>query len=173
MTRDEQAGAGIEDPQAYEHKDVGPNGVLIFLASLLLALLLSIVVVWLLYGYFGATHPAVRVFPGQVPPEPRIQSAPLIDLRHIRAHEDAVLGSYGWVDKQTGTVRIPIDRAMDILAQRGLPVRTGTGPAPGVPDTGPESGGPQTGQPVPRQNPATPFVSSQPLTGGMQGEEQR
>jgi hypothetical protein len=146
---------------------------MIFLASLLLGLLLSVVVVWWLYGVFGANRPAVRPSPAQVPPEPRIQSAPLVDLWHIRAHEDAVLGTYGWVDKQAGTVRIPIERAMDILAERGLPARTGAGPAPGVPDTGPESGGPQTGQPVPRQNPATPFVTSQPLTGGMQGEEQR
>ena len=36
--------------------------------------------------------------------------------------ENEVLGSYDWVDQKNGVVRIPIDRAMDLLAQRGLPV---------------------------------------------------
>jgi hypothetical protein len=87
----------------------------------------------------------------QVPPEPRIQADPGLDLWRLRAHEDKVLGSYGWSDRQAGAVRIPIDRAMELLAQRGLPVRSGTGAEAGAPDTGPESGGPQTGQPVPRR----------------------
>jgi len=37
--------------------------------------------------------------------------------------QDDMLASYGWVDQKNGIVRIPIDRAMDLLAQRGLPVR--------------------------------------------------
>ncbi len=169
MTRDEEAGLGIENPQGYEQTDVRAKGVMIFLAGLLVSLGVSLVFVWWLYGVFSVKPAAVQISPAQIPPEPRIQSAPLVDIWQIRAHEDAVLDSYGWVDKQTGVVRIPVDRAIDILAQRGLPVRTGTGPIPGVPDTGPESGGPQTGRPVPRLNPATPFVSSQPLPGGGQG----
>jgi hypothetical protein len=36
--------------------------------------------------------------------------------------ENEVLGSYAWVDQNNGVVRIPIDQAMDLLAQRGLPV---------------------------------------------------
>ncbi len=37
-------------------------------------------------------------------------------------NEEKTLYSYGWVD-ETGTVRIPIERAMDLIVQRGLPVR--------------------------------------------------
>ena len=37
--------------------------------------------------------------------------------------EEKTLYSYGWVDEKAGTVRIPIERAMDLLVQRGLPVR--------------------------------------------------
>jgi len=44
-------------------------------------------------------------------------------LNKIRGREDGLLNSYGWVDEKAGTVRIPIERAMDLLVQRGLPVR--------------------------------------------------
>jgi hypothetical protein len=40
------------------------------------------------------------------------------------------LNSYGWVDQQAGIARIPIDRAMALLAQRGLPTRPQAGVAP-------------------------------------------
>lgn len=169
MTRDEEAELGIEKPEDYEHKDVGAAGVMIFMAGLLISIGLGMVFAWWLYGVFSAQRAAVEPFPepklSQIPPEPRIQSAPQIDLQRLRAHEDAVLGTYGWVDKQAGTVHIPIGRAIELVAQRGLPARTGNEPMPTVPDTGPESGGPQTGIPVPRFNPATPFEPSRPLRG--------
>lgn len=167
MTRDEEAGLGIENPEAYEHQDVRPAGVFIFLAGLFVALGLTLVFLWWLFGVLAANRAAVGPFPAlkpnQVPPEPRLQSTPQIEIQQLRAHEDAVLETYGWVDKQKGIVRIPIDRAMDLLSERGLPARAGAAAMPTVPETGPESGGPQTGQPVPRFNPSTPFVPSRPL----------
>jgi hypothetical protein len=45
------------------------------------------------------------------------------ELRQMRAAEEAALDSYGWVDKDAGIVRIPVDRAMEILAKKGLPAR--------------------------------------------------
>ena len=63
----------------------------------------------------------------KLPPEPRLQSTPVKDLAAIRAEEDAVLNGYAWVDKEKGVVRIPVDRAIDLLAQRGLPARQSTG----------------------------------------------
>lgn len=59
----------------------------------------------------------------KLPPEPRLQNNAVEDLRQIQAAEDQVLTSYGWVDRKKGLVRIPIDRAIDLLAQRGLPGR--------------------------------------------------
>jgi len=56
-------------------------------------------------------------------PEPRLQIAPQLDLAAMRTREEAELHSYGWVDRQAGVVRLPIDRAMELMAQRGLPVR--------------------------------------------------
>jgi hypothetical protein len=59
----------------------------------------------------------------QAPPAPRLQVAPARDLRDIRMMEDSVLHSYGWVVRDSGVVRLPIERAMELVAQRGLPVR--------------------------------------------------
>ena len=58
-----------------------------------------------------------------LPPEPRLQFAPVQDLQQMRAAEDRILNEYAWVDPDHGVVRIPISRAMDLLAQEGLPVR--------------------------------------------------
>ena len=53
------------------------------------------------------------------PPAPRLQAAPIRDLEELRHAEDAVLHGYAWVDRQAGIVRIPIDRAMELLATEG------------------------------------------------------
>ncbi len=58
---------------------------------------------------------------------PRLQVSPEEDLAKCRTREDAELNTYGWVNRTAGVVRIPIERAMDLLAQRGLPVRAGVG----------------------------------------------
>ena len=41
----------------------------------------------------------------------------------MRRAEDALLKNYGWIDQKTGIVRIPVDRAIELLAKRGLPAR--------------------------------------------------
>jgi hypothetical protein len=58
-----------------------------------------------------------------LPPRPALQVTPARDLQHYVDQQHAVLNSYGWVDQKAGVVRIPIDRAMDLLLQKGLPVR--------------------------------------------------
>ncbi len=59
----------------------------------------------------------------KLPPEPRLQDNAVQDLQQMRTVEDLTLSSYAWVDQKKGVVRIPIDRAVELLAQRGLPVR--------------------------------------------------
>jgi hypothetical protein len=59
----------------------------------------------------------------QLPPEPRLQVSPPRELQQLRAAEEATLTSYGWVEQSEGIVRIPIERAMALLAERGLPTR--------------------------------------------------
>jgi hypothetical protein len=56
---------------------------------------------------------------GELPPEPRLQEHAVRDLQQMRATEDQILNSYQWVDQQRGAVRIPIDRAMELIA-RGI-----------------------------------------------------
>ena len=52
------------------------------------------------------------------PPAPALQVSPLQEMRSMREREQRVLGSYGWVDRDKGVVRIPIERAMTLVAQR-------------------------------------------------------
>jgi hypothetical protein len=59
----------------------------------------------------------------RLPPEPRLQTDPRDDMANLRRSEDDVLDSYGWVDRNAGVVRIPIERAMTLVVERGLPTR--------------------------------------------------
>jgi hypothetical protein len=61
--------------------------------------------------------------PDPLPPTPRLEVAPGQDLRELRARTDGILKQYHWVNKDLGVVGIPIDRAIELLAQRGLPAR--------------------------------------------------
>jgi hypothetical protein len=54
----------------------------------------------------------------RLPPQPRLQAHPLKDLEELRKAEQQVLTSYAWVDQSAGIARIPVTRAMEILAQR-------------------------------------------------------
>lgn len=58
--------------------------------------------------------------------QPLLQAAPAQDLQEFQAAEEAQLNSYGWIDHEAGLVRIPIQRAMQLLVERGLPVRDKT-----------------------------------------------
>ncbi|HLJ79065.1 MAG TPA: hypothetical protein VKT75_16710 [Acidobacteriaceae bacterium] len=44
------------------------------------------------------------------------------DLADLHDRENLLLDNYSWIDRGKGTVRIPIERAMEIIAQKGLPV---------------------------------------------------
>ena len=66
-------------------------------------------------------------------PQPRLQQTPPIDLMGVMREERARITSYGWVDKKAGVARIPVDRAMEILAQKGLPKVAAPPPTEGAP----------------------------------------
>jgi len=76
-----------------------------------------------LYGAFTHHRPSGETAPRASAPSyaPRLQIDEARELRRLREHEDTILNGYGWVDQKTGIVRIPIERAMDLVAQRGLP----------------------------------------------------
>jgi hypothetical protein len=72
----------------------------------------------------GLTYPLAAGQEDRLPPEPRLQTNPRADLKDLRDSEERVLESYSWVDRNGGVVRIPIDEAMKLTLQRGLPART-------------------------------------------------
>ncbi len=69
------------------------------------------------------TKASTFIVPDNTAPGPHIQSDPHEDLLKLRASEDSVLTSYGWVDKNTGVARVPISVAMKMIVKKGLPVR--------------------------------------------------
>lgn len=131
-------GVDAEDLAAgHETSDMSMAAVLGFAAGLLGALALIFVAVsWLEVGVSGL--PFRLGAPGGVesqpsvtlPPEPRLQSEPGQEQRELRTRQAAQLEGYGWIDRGAGRVRIPIERAMDLLARRGLPSRPASEAAP-------------------------------------------
>jgi hypothetical protein len=55
-----------------------------------------------------------------IPPGPRLQSAPPRDMDELRSQDKEALGSYGFVDQAGSVARIPIDRAMSIVLEKGV-----------------------------------------------------
>lgn len=137
--RDDDAPRGDNPQVGHEERDVNVWAVSKFAIGLVLLCGIALALLFGLFRYFERREggPAEGPNPGgitadvrQLPPEPRLQSTPVLDLKQIRDAEDHILGTYDWVDRQQGVVRIPIERAMEILAARGLPS------APAAPDAG-------------------------------------
>lgn len=59
------------------------------------------------------------------PPEPRLQVSPPAELAGMQAENERILGTYGWVDRPNQVVRIPVERAMELVLQEGLPTAGG------------------------------------------------
>ncbi len=59
----------------------------------------------------------------QLPPPPRLQTDPFDQVKGLRREEANLLDRYAWVDKNAGTVRIPVSRAIELLAEKGWPHR--------------------------------------------------
>lgn len=91
--------------------------------------LLSVVAMWVMFKGFvkfddrqaPPPPPMSEAMRQTAPPEPRLQAAPAEDLTAMRREEARLLEHAGWIDRARGTVRVPIDVAIDVLAERGLP----------------------------------------------------
>jgi len=112
----------------FEPSDINGRGTFITGVLVLVGMWIG---VSLLYFYFAfLVHHSARVSPpplpiaahgNPMPPYPRLQSAPAQDLKSLRAGEDWELNHYHWIDKSKGIVAVPIQRAMQVLAERGIP----------------------------------------------------
>jgi hypothetical protein len=136
----------------FERRDIGVAGVIYFFLGLAA---ITVVIHLLLVGFYdfldkrtsaeqAPLSPLVtnvptdtRHIPNNYPdrafPDPRLENDERNQLNQIRLNEEETLNSYGWIDEKSKTVRIPIERAMDLVAQRGLPVRSSIAPASAAP----------------------------------------
>jgi hypothetical protein len=163
------------------------------IVGLVVLLGVAFLLMWLLFGLFDRREDRLDTPPPPLVqeqrerdtrqalerfPAPRLQERPVQDIRTYLESQERVLNSYGWVDRQKGVVHIPIDRAMELIAERGLPPVTGPptpvtdqpgAPAtppmvpeeatgrPGAPGRQPEDTQPgRAGQQRPRPDPGTP-----------------
>ena|SRR5258706_11412992 len=123
--------AGDINPEVHhEESDANIIAVFAFGVGLIGVVAVVFLLVFVLFRFFEVRD-AARVPPAYplaisreaLPPEPRLQINPREDLADLHAKEDALLTSYGWVDKNAGVVRIPIDEAMRLTLERGLAAR--------------------------------------------------
>jgi hypothetical protein len=131
---------GEQPRRSHETSDANIRNLIIFAIGLSLLVIAGLLVSRGVFRYFvghqGLGPPAspfenVRM----LPPEPRLQVNAPKDLKQYQAAQGEILNSYGWVDQKAGIVRIPIEQAMDILLQKGLPVRGVTSVKQGKPKT--------------------------------------
>jgi hypothetical protein len=130
----------------HELSDVYPKKILWFAMGLALVIAAVVLVSYGLFHYFYQSETRKRPPPSPLsygvepPPEPRLLTKPGADLAAMRAEEDQILGSYGWIDRERGIVRVPIDRAITLLAQKGLPSRHQSGDGGEARSAGAEKG---------------------------------
>ncbi len=112
----------------HERKDVD---VISLFTIVFILFLVSAVIFFVVTGmthYFRLHEPSKTAGQANIPatrtpefPPPRLEVKPGASLAELRAAEDLDLNSYGWIDRNAGTVRVPIDRAMQVILERGLP----------------------------------------------------
>jgi hypothetical protein len=136
----------------FEKQDLGSRPVYGFLISLVVVGVLLYYVIWGMFHFLDAfnrkreapANPMVRAEQDtrepdaphtnlkiqQEFPEPRLEDNERTELAPFRYEEEQKLNSYGWVDQNAGVAHIPITKAMELIAQRGLPTTPQAGTAP-------------------------------------------
>jgi hypothetical protein len=114
--------------RGYEDSDVSVGRLFAFAAGVAGLVIFGVVASAVVFHFFVRHQPLgppASPFENarSLPPEPRLQIAAPEDLQQYRKDQDSILKSYGWVDHDAGIVRIPIACAMEILLQKGYPVR--------------------------------------------------
>lgn len=120
------------DDTHFEQTDIEYRGVFVVFVSVLIGVWIVTAIVFgcfvLLKHVRAVESPSplpISAHGNPLPPEPRLQRSPSDDLKAMRTATDWQLNHYGWVDKQRGIVSLPIERAMQIIAQRGIPPEKG------------------------------------------------
>jgi hypothetical protein len=114
--------------EGYERSDADPRGLLHSGAYLIAVLVVVFFAMAWLFDFYGKVQslgkPASPFENARVlPPAPRLQVEPRAELHAYCEQQAQLLNSYGWADEHNGVVRIPVDRAMELTLQLGLPAR--------------------------------------------------
>lgn len=112
----------MPESPGYETRDISVRLAVWSAVGTLIMLAAVLAVLWLALAPRGGAPslmaPGFFAGEGHAPGEPRLQSDPAGELQQREALVRRRLESYGWVDRQRGIVHIPIERAMDLYAQR-------------------------------------------------------
>lgn len=109
----------------HESSDINVRAIALFAAGMIVLAALLHLGLYGLFGLYAAVYgnpPGPVITASQLPPQPRLQRAPDTDWSRMRAETDRRLSSYGWSDQANGRAHMPIERAMALIAERGLPV---------------------------------------------------
>jgi hypothetical protein len=122
---------GASNGYAHEKTDAATRPIFRFVAGLAVFVAAAMVMMAVLFSYFTDRAATLDTLISPVANEaaqpaagPALQPNPAIDLEKLHRGEDALLTSYGWVDQREGLVHIPIERAIELMAERGLPARS-------------------------------------------------
>ena len=113
----------------HEQSDLSPKKIALFGISLAGVIVIVLFVAYLLIHRFYTQEARKEVRPSPLSYTPELVPGPRLivdsgkEFKEMRAAEDRILNTYDWAEIEKGIVRIPINRAMDILAQKGLPAR--------------------------------------------------
>jgi len=111
----------------HETRDVNIRVIALFALSLAVLLLGSLALMAWLFDIFDVTPEGhgLRGAPlAALPPHrpgPHLQTSPTQEMQEMLRAENTRLQSYAWVDRSAGIARIPIDRALELVVQQGLP----------------------------------------------------
>ena len=116
----------------YEHTDANTWIIVKFLVWLVISAVVIHFGLGLMYGFLieQSKETGVRQYPmaapadeRRLPATPRLQQFAPNELYQFRRGEEELLHRYGWMNKNAGTVHIPVEDAMRVLVERGLPAR--------------------------------------------------
>jgi hypothetical protein len=118
----------VDGSAGYEKRDAHVKGLLLFAFWMAVVLAVTLVGMRFAFDAFKKAEPlgppATPIVTEQIPtPKPLLQVQPHLELWDYCAAQQKEVNTYAWVDRPSGVVRIPIDRAMELVLQRGLPAR--------------------------------------------------
>jgi hypothetical protein len=119
-------------PEGADDKDLNVRSIVGFVTGIFALLGVAATVSWGIYIYIRGDLRAMDPPPSPIPeanepvlpPEPRLRESPPADMDALRARENAVLTTYGWVDRGSGIGRVPIERAIDLAAEGKTAAKT-------------------------------------------------